>query len=168
MGHYNRSRGRSKKNSLWLAYVPVAERRAKAAKMLAAQAKKGVTLNPVVIEGLKIAKTFWGRAWCENLDTYSDYENRLPRGRTYVRSGLVFDLQITKGRVVAQVAGSFVYQIVIEVQPMPAARWKALVKACAGKIDSLIELLQGKFSEAVMQIMTEKEGACFRNPRIFL
>ncbi len=37
-------------------------------------------LSPVSASSGAIAKTFWGRAWCQNLEQYSDYSNRLPRG----------------------------------------------------------------------------------------
>src|ERR1700722_17461199 len=149
MGRYSRD--------FWPKYVSVAERKQKAEKHAQSLKKKGQSLNPVVIEGRTIAKTFWGKAWCENLEAYSDYENRLPRGRTYVRNGSVIDLQISKGQVKAQVMGSSLYNVVINIKPMIEDKWKALVKLCSGKIDSLVELLQGKFSKAVMQTMTEKE-----------
>lgn len=153
------------KYSQWERYVPVAERKQKAAKHVAASKKKGITLNPVMIEGRAISKTFWGKAWCENLEFYSDYANRLPRGRTYVRNGSVIDLKITKGQVKAQVMGSSLYQISIDVKEMPDSKWKTLIAACAGKIDSLIELLQGKFSKAVMEVITQKEKGLFPKPQ---
>ena len=84
----------------WRPYVPVAQRRARAARELAKLAKKtGKAASPVVLDGRKIASTFWGKAWCDNLEAYSDYANRLPRGRTYVRNGSVVDLQISQGKV---------------------------------------------------------------------
>jgi uncharacterized Zn finger protein len=146
-------------------YVSVAERKRKAAEHLKKLQKKGKQLNPIVIVGRLIAKTFWGKAWCDNLESYSDYENRLPRGRTYVRNGSVLDLNVSKGRVEAQVMGSSLYQIAIEIQPMPESKWKTLVKSCAGKIDSLIELLQGKFSKSVMEIITKKTDGLFPKPQ---
>jgi len=152
-------------NFRWAKYVPVAERKQKTAQHIKSSTKKGEKLQPIAIEGRLIAKTFWGKAWCENLESYSDFENRLPRGRTYVRNGSVIDLQITKGKIVAQVMGSSLYRIAIEIKPMMEAKWKTLVKACAGKIDSLIELLQGKFSKAVMEVITQKEGGLFPKPQ---
>jgi uncharacterized Zn finger protein len=149
----------------WAPYVPVAERRAIAAEKIKKMQKKGQRFNPIHIEGRTIAKTFWGKAWCDNLENYSDYENRLPRGRTYVRNGSVIDLQVTKGKVNAQVMGSSLYKVVIEVKPMPNNKWKNLVKVCAGKIDSLIELLQCKFSKAVMSILIDKEAELFPSPQ---
>jgi len=150
----------------WRPYVPVAVRRAKAARELAKLAKKGGrAASPVVLDGRKIASTFWGKAWCDNLEAYSDYENRLPRGRTYVRNGSVVDLQIGKGKVTAQVSGSELYRIEINIKPLAASLWKSIQADCAGKIDSLIELLQGKLSSAVMQIVTRRERGLFPTPK---
>ena len=83
----------------WKPYVPVAERRRKAMREMEKRQKKGHAVSPVTVEGRTIAKTFWGKAWCENLEAYSDYANRLPRGRTYVRNGSVVDLQIKPGEI---------------------------------------------------------------------
>jgi uncharacterized Zn finger protein len=150
----------------WRPYVPVAERRAKAARETAKLAKKtGRAASPVVLDGRKIAGTFWGKAWCDNLEAYSDYENRLPRGRTYVRNGSVVDLQISKGPVSALVSGSELYRIEIKIKPLAPALWKSIQTECAGKIDSLIELLQGKLSSAVMQIVTRPEKGLFPTPK---
>src|SRR5450755_2983776 len=95
----------------WKPYVPVAARREQAAREAATLTRKGRQMSPVAIDGRKIAKTFWGAAWCDNLERYSDYANRLPRGRTYVRNGSVIDLQITEGEVQAQVMGSSLYEV---------------------------------------------------------
>lgn len=149
----------------WAPYVSVAERKAKALKEIASAEKKGKSFNPVVINGRNIANTFWGKAWCQNLEAYSDYVNRLPRGRTYARNGSVIDLQITKGKVVAKVMGSSLYKIEIAIKSMPEVKWKSLVKSCSGKIDSLIELLQGKFSKSVMEVITQKDVGLFPNPK---
>ncbi len=148
----------------WPAYVPVAKRRAQAAKHVKAAKKKGNQLNPIVVEGRKIAHTFWGKAWCDNLENYSDYENRLSRGRTYVRNGSVIDLQISKGKVHALVVGSSIYKVTIEIQAMQILKWNSLVKTCAGKIDSLVELLQGKLSKGVMSVIIDKTSGLFPNP----
>ena len=121
--------------------------------------KKGHSVSPVLIEGRTIAKTFWGKAWCENLERYSDYANRLPRGRTYVRNGSVIDLQIAPGEINALVSGSEIYEVALKVAPVAKARWKSICKDCAGAIDSLIELLQGRFSKGVMErICRQKTG----------
>ncbi len=159
MGYYSRSR--SKRYSQWAPYVPVAERRAKAAKHASSLLKKGEKLNPVVIEGRTIGRTFWGKAWCDNLESYSDYENRLPRGRTYVRNGSVIDLQISQGKVDAKVMGSYLYEISVTFDPIDKTKWQSLIRMCTGKIDSLVELLQGKFSKNVMELIIDKNNGLF-------
>jgi hypothetical protein len=63
----------------WQPYVSVAQRRRQAERELTKLKKKGQSIAPVIIEGRKIAKSFWGKAWCDNLERYSDYANRLPR-----------------------------------------------------------------------------------------
>jgi uncharacterized Zn finger protein len=148
----------------WRAYVPVALRRRKAEKKLAKLKRKGQTVNPVRIEGRTIANSFWGRSWCTNLERYSDFASRLPRGRTYVRNGSVVDLQITKGKISALVAGSKLYTVTINVDPVPAPRWKAVCKDCAGTIDSLVELLQGRLSKGVMDRVCRKGDGLFPAP----
>ena len=148
----------------WRPYVPVATRRARAAREMAQLQKKGTHVQPVTLTGRKIASTFWGEAWCENLESYSDFENRLPRGRTYVRNGSVCHLAIGKGNIEAKVSGSSLYTVKIGVSTLPAAKWKNLKACCAGQVGSLLELLQGKLSHRVMAIVTDRKNGLFPSP----
>ena len=148
----------------WRPYVPVAERRRQAAQKLKKLKKKGQSIAPVTIEGRTIAKSFWGKSWCTNLERYSDYESRLPRGRTYVRNGSVLDLQITKGKVVAMVSGSDLYTVEIAIAPVAARRWKGICRDCAGTIDSLVELLQGRLAKGVMDRVCREGDGLFPSP----
>src|SRR4051794_7619365 len=148
----------------WKPYVAVAQRRSKAAGEMARLKKKGHLVSPVVVEGRTIVKTFWGKAWCDNLEGYSDYENRLPRGRTYVRNGSVLDLQIAPGEIKALVSGSRIYKVKVRVTPVAKARWESICKDCAGAIDSLIELLQGRFSKGVMERVCQRKTGLFPSP----
>src|SRR5438105_1944506 len=145
-------------------YVPVAQRRAQAAREVEKRRKKGQIVSPVVIEGRNIATTFWGEAWCDNLESYSDYENRLPRGRTYVRNGSVVHLEIEAGRVGALVMGSSLYKVAIDITPVASRHWRGLKSRCAGQIGSLVELLQGRLSQSVMDIVTAPEQGLFPKP----
>lgn len=145
-------------------YVPVAQRRAQAAREVERRRKAGQKISPVVVEGQKIAKSFWGLSWCQNLERYSDYANRLPRGRTYVRNGSVVDLQVSKGKITALVSGSQMYTLKVEVAPLPKARWEAFKKRCSGAIGSLVELLQGKLSKDVMALATDPKEGLFPAP----
>ena len=149
----------------WRPYVSQAERRRKAARAMQKLRKAGHSAVPIEIAGRKIATTFWGTAWCDNLERYSDYENRLPRGRTYVRNGSVIDLQIAAGEVKALVSGSEIYEVTVKVTSVVRARWKTICGKCAGGIDSLVELLQGRFSNAVMGHLCKQGTGLFPTPK---
>jgi uncharacterized Zn finger protein len=148
----------------WRPYVTVAERRRKAVREMEKLKKRGHPVSPVVIEGRTIAKTFWGKAWCDNLERYSDFANRLPRGRTYVRNGSVVDLQIGGGEVHAMVSGSEIYKVTVKVRPVSKTRWQSICTDCAGAIDSLVELLQGRFSKGVMERLCRQGSGLFPSP----
>jgi uncharacterized Zn finger protein len=148
----------------WAPYVSVAERRRKAEREVKKLRKKGQPVSPVTIEGRAIATTFWGKAWCKNLEDYRDYESRLPRGRTYVRNGSVVDLQIAPLEVRAMVSGSSIYKVTISIAAASKAQWQGLCRDCAGGIDSLVELLQGRFSKAVMDRICRQDTGLFPKP----
>ncbi len=149
----------------WKPYVPVAERRRKALKKMDNLCKKGRAISPVSVHGRTIVKTFWGKAWCENLESYSDFKNRLPRGRTYVRNGSVVDLQIAASQITALVCGSEIYEIKVEILPVAKPRWKSICEDCAGSIDSLVELLQGRLSRGVMERISQQQTGLFPSPK---
>ncbi|MEJ1340710.1 MAG: helix-turn-helix domain-containing protein [Candidatus Sedimenticola sp. (ex Thyasira tokunagai)] len=148
----------------WAPYVSVAKRRAKAAREMKKLLKKGVKIEPIEVQGRKIARTFWGEAWCNHLEKFSDYENRLPRGRTYVRNGSVCHLAISKGKIEAIVSGSELYNIKINITPLSANKWKNVRRECTGQIGSMLELLQGRFSDNVMKIVTDQNKGLFPKP----
>ena len=148
----------------WTPYVPVAERRKKAEKAAAKAKKGGAALKPIAPYRGAVAKTFWGKAWCDNLKRYSDYANRLPRGRTYVRNGSVIDLKISAGGVHAQVVGSSLYKVAVNVVAVPDKQWQAIRADCSNSIDSLVELLQGKLSNAVMERICKPGSGLFPAP----
>jgi uncharacterized Zn finger protein len=154
-----------RRSGRWKPYVPVAQRRAKAQRAAEKHAESGDALSPVSIQGRAIAHTFWGKAWCDNLERYSDFANRLPRGRTYVRNGSVFDLRIEPGRVDALVSGSEIYKVEVKVAAVPPRRWQALCRESAGAIDSLVELLQGRLSRGVMERFCREGTGLFPSPQ---
>jgi uncharacterized Zn finger protein len=125
----------------------------------------GLELEPVLLEGRTIARTFWGRAWCENLESYSDCAERLARGRSCLRAGQVGHLEIRRGRVRAWVCGSRLYEVCINIQPLPAAVWKGIKERSAGRIPSVLELLQGSLPEEVLRIVTDRRGGLFPSAR---
>jgi len=145
----------------WAPYVSVAQRRAKAHRTMGQLRKQGVNIQPIEIDGRTITKTFWGKAWCDHMESLGDYSNRLPRGRRYVRNGSVCHLEIEKGRVAAMVSGSEIYKIEVKIDVLPKTAWNKVKSRCAGQIGSLLELLQGKFSGGVMQVVTDSRSGLF-------
>jgi uncharacterized Zn finger protein len=145
-------------------YVSVAERRQKAQREMEKRRKQGHAVSPVAIAGRTIAQTFWGKAWCENLESYSDYANRLPRGRTYVRNGSVVHLEIQAGKISALVSGSELYTVEITITALSDPHWNCLKGQCSGQIGSLVELLQGRLSKSVMDLVTQHDKGLFPKP----
>ncbi len=123
--------------------------------------KSGETLNPVGSNGRGIAKSFWGRAWCRNIESYQDYESRLPRGRSYLKNGAVIHLAILPGKVEALVAGSELYHVNIGIDPVAPERWATLRKQCAGKIGSLADLVEGRLSDAIIELLCGPDTGLF-------
>ena len=126
--------------------------------------KQGKDIQPIEIEGRAIARSFWGKRWCEHLESFSDYANRLPRGRTYVRNGSVCHLAIRTGRIDAIVSGSELYDVTIRIDKLKAAVWTSVKSRCSGQIGSMLELLQGKLSRQVMSVVTDRERGLFPKP----
>ena len=142
-------------------YVSAAEKRANATGEIARRRKKGLSVSPVYVEGLKLGKTFWGKAWCDHIESLAAISNRLSKGKTYVRNGSVIDLQIAKGKIDAVVIGSEIYEVTVTINPLPDPHWGAIKTKCGGQIGSLVELLQGKLSKSVMEVATAKEDGMF-------
>ncbi|MEK7270267.1 MAG: SWIM zinc finger family protein [Planctomycetota bacterium] len=148
----------------WAPYVSVAERRARAARELGKLAKKGLKVQPVEIPGRVIATTFWGKGWCDHIESFHDFSNRLPRGRTYVRNGSVCHLDVKPGLVEAYVSGSSLYEVQVKIRRMSAPAWNSVKERCAGQISSAIDLLMGRFSDGVMGVVTDRETGMFPKP----
>ncbi len=148
-------------------YVSVAEKRAKALKKLKQLKKKNPHINPIVIEGTAIARTWWGKAWNKNLESYADYSNRIGRGRSYVRHGAVLDLQVHSGKVdsLVQGSGSRPYSVTIRIKAMNKKTWAGIKSGSEGKLDSLQELLAGKFPKALGEVFTIQGKGLFPSPK---
>ncbi|MDR1875408.1 MAG: hypothetical protein LBQ90_10415 [Synergistaceae bacterium] len=148
-------------------YTPVAQKKADAQRQLEKLRKKNPNISPVVIEGRKIAKTWWGMAWNRNLESYADYSNRISRGSAYVRNGMVLDLQITSGNISALVQGSRSepYKVLIRIDKLSAARWNAIAEQSSSRIGSLAELTEGKFPETLSQAFLQQGKGLFPSPK---
>jgi uncharacterized Zn finger protein len=141
----------------------VAEQRKEAEKRIEKLRKKQSDIEPIKIEvqGRKIATTWWGVSWCKNLERYADYENRIGRGRSYVKNGLVLDFKIFEGRISAMVSGSSIYNVEINIDKLSEKKWKAIVARCAKRIDNIAALAEGKFPEEFAEVFLQEKGGLF-------
>lgn len=147
-------------------YISAEEKKAKAAKSMAKLQKKDPTLEPVIIEGRALARSWWGKAWNTNLESYADYSNRIARGKTYVRSNAVLDLKIAKGLVQAKVQGSRAkpYDVTIQIDPLRPEKWERTTALCNRRIDSLEQLIEGKFPQELEVLFTDRAYGIFPSP----
>lgn len=128
--------------------------------------KKGKELAPVLVTGREIAKNWWGRAWCENLERYADYANRIDRGKRYVRSGAIVDLQIEKGKVFARVQGTrkIPYKVEIRISPLSEEKCQSIIEKCTTKLENVEQLMEGNFPSEMKELFEGTEGL-FPSPR---
>jgi uncharacterized Zn finger protein len=145
-------------------YETVEQKRRKAEKLIKKLSKINPDLKPVRIEGRALARTFWGKAWCGHMDQMADYDNRLPRGRSYARNGAICHLDIRQGEIEALISGTRMYTVNMRVKPLKEKQWALIQKACAGKIDTLLNLLQGKLSKEVMSVVCHPQTGIFPKP----
>jgi len=143
----------------------VAQQKRSAEKQIAKLRKKNTDLQPVVLEGNKIAKTWWGVSWCENLERYADYGNRIGRGRSYVRNGFVLDLRISEGIITALVTGRNLYTVTIKIDKLPEKNWKKIAEQCARRIDSVTALVEGKFPVEFQEVFMKQGDGLFPSPK---
>ncbi len=146
-------------------YVSAGERRARAKREVDKLLRLGKSIEPVVIEGRALAKNFWGQRWCSHLESFSDFSNRLPRGRTYVRNGSVCHLEIKDGQVEALVHGSSMYKIQVDIKPLDDRIWTSVKTQCVGRIETMLELLAGHFSKQVMEVVAHRHEGLYPLPK---
>ncbi len=152
---------------MWWSYEDVREQKARVEREIAKRVKRGETFDVLAAPSgnKKLCTTFWGQAWCKNLEAYQEYESRLPRGRSYLRQGKVYNLVIEKGNLSAVVAGSELYETRIEIKPLPPVRWKEIVEESAGQVGSMLDLLSGKLGDGLMRVLTDTERGLFPKPK---
>lgn len=148
-------------------YVTVAEKKARAKAALIKLSKTNPDLEPIIIEGRTLAKSWWGRAWNTNLESYADYSNRVGRGKSYVRCNAVLDLKISAGRVAAKVQGSRAkpYDTLIKIDTLSDTKWQRILELCNRRIESLEQLMDGKFPEELKLLFTDHSYAMFPSPQ---
>jgi len=143
----------------------VASQRAQAEKRRKQLEKKLGDLQPVLVEGNKIAKTWWGMSWNRNLESYADYSNRIGRGRSYCKNGLVLDLRIAEGQVKAKVSGSSIYDVSIQIDKLPEAKWEKIAAVCAGRVESMEALIEGRFPQELSEAFLKQGDGLFPTPK---
>jgi uncharacterized Zn finger protein len=151
----------------WYSYDDGRETKASVQREIERRRKRGEEFNQLTLpaKGLKIATTFWGKAWCNQLETYRDYESRLPRGRSYLRQGNVYNLEIEPGLVTAIVAGSSLYEVHVRIESLLKPDWERFKEGCAGQVLSLLDLLAGKLGDGVLRAITDLDRGLFPKSR---
>ena len=136
------------------------ELRQKSAASRKKEKAKGKILEPVTAKGRMIVNEWWGKAWCDNLERYADYESRLDRGKRYIRTGAVIDLKIQKGKILARVQGTrkTPYKVEIRISPLSEEKCQAIIQRCGRKLENLEALLAGDFPEEMKELFQSKEG----------
>jgi uncharacterized Zn finger protein len=144
-------------------YESKAQKLAKSNKKIAALKKKNPDIEPILIEGRLLAKSWWGKAWNTNLEKYSDISNRLERGRSYVRNGSILDLQIHQGYISSQImgSGSSIYKCRVDISPLSKRTWNKIKQQSLGSINSASELLAGKFPKELQELFAAKNTGLF-------
>ena len=150
----------------WYSYDEGRERQAELQRVIARKRASGEVFEALELPKAKgkLVRTFWAKAWCSHLESYQDYENRLPRGRSYLRQGGVYNLLIEDGLLTAQVAGSALYEVSVKIQPLAKEDWVQIQAGCAGQVSSLLDLLAGKLGEGVLKVVSNPESGLFPRP----
>ena len=138
------------------------ELRRRAKESIKTAKQKGRKYEPIVAKSKRgaVCTSWWGQAWCENLEKYADYASRIERGRGYVRSGAVVDLQIEHGHVTAKVQGrrKTPYNVEIMIGRLSEESCQHIIDRCSSKIESMEKLVSGEFPEELKDIFSSKEG----------
>ncbi len=152
---------------MWWSYEDVKEQKKRLEREIAKRVKRGERFEVLSApEGQKkLCTTFWGQAWCRNLESYQQYESRLPRGRSYLRQGKVYNLEITPGKLSAVVAGSELYDASVSIKPLPDQQWHEIVQSSAGQVSSMLDLLSGKLGDGLMKVLTDPQDGLFPKPK---
>ncbi len=152
---------------MWWSYEDIKEQKKRLEREIAKRVKRGERFEVLSApEGQKkLCTTFWGQAWCRNLESYQLYESRLPRGRSYLRQGKVYNLEITPGKLNAVVAGSELYDTSVSIKPLPDQQWQEIVQSSAGQVSSMLDLLSGKLGDGLMKVLTDPQDGLFPKPK---
>ncbi len=147
-------------------YETKAEKRRRIGEKLERLRKTDPNIAPLTIEGNTLAKSWWGKAWGKNLESYADYKSRLSRGKNYVKQGAILDLKIEEGKVNSKISGSGskIYDCEIHIERLSDERLKKILEHCQNKISTLDALLTGDFSEELLELFQDKSYGLFPSP----
>jgi uncharacterized Zn finger protein len=143
----------------------VAEQRKTAERRRKQLEKDIIDLQPIIIQGNKIAKKWWGIAWNKNLESYADFENRIDRGRSYCKNDLILDLRISDGEITAKVSGSNIYNVKIKIEKLPDKHWHGIVATCAKRVENIGALVEGRFPQELADVFMKQGEGLFPNPK---
>jgi uncharacterized Zn finger protein len=97
--------------------------------------------------------TWWAKAWLDALENRARLDpNRLPRGRTYARTGRVQSIQLEPGQIVASVRGSRVtpYVVRVQIRTFTDDEWSLLLAAIVAKAGHAAALLDGELEPGIV------------------
>lgn len=105
----------------------------------------------ISVSSRKITTSWWGMAWQDKITSYSDYANRLPRARSYLRNGKVRELAIEPNFVTAKVKGTRPrpYNVQVYIEPLSDYKKQVIRQLFNEQISSVEELLTGSFPKAL-------------------
>ena len=129
---------------------------------------KNADFEPVIVDPSPrrvLCKSWWGKFWCKNLERYADYENRIGRGRNYLRNNAVVDLKIKDNEIYSRVLGGGYrpYFVKIRIDALPERQRLNIEQQASGKLQDLESLMQGNFPKDLKELFFQK-GGLFPSP----
>ena len=96
---------------------------------------------------------------------YADYENRIERGRSYLRNDAVVDLKIKGNEIYSRVLGGGYkpYRIRIRIDALSERQRLNIEQQASGKLQDLESLIQGNFPKDLKNLFFQK-GGLFPSP----
>jgi len=106
---------------------------------------------------IQFGKTWWGEHWLRSLEKV-DYDNRLPRGASYARSGHVKEVKIKGNQITAKVAGSRPrpYNVTVIIPPFFEEQVEALMEGIIRRPALISKLLNRELDPEILNIAETK------------
>ncbi|MDR2351691.1 MAG: hypothetical protein LBF22_00780, partial [Deltaproteobacteria bacterium] len=142
-------------------YETVADKRAKAEKLVRELSLKGTEVKPVRLAGEPIAREFWGKCWCFHFSRLPEFSKVLFKGKSYIRNNAICHLDIQKCHIEAKVSSHTLCEIVIDIDPIPSERWKGLISRITQKIETVEDLYNGIFTPQTERLFQDPNWGIF-------